>query len=180
MGQPRTLNPTDRELLKTIVDALKAKAGQEEAMADVVATGGVATNPFFNAAGIVAAYGQGVTGKAKYAAVAWLMSDQFRDIKAGDLSRPEAMLFSQAVALEAIFVNLSRRSVGAHGNPGFHEKYLALAFKAQSQSRAALQALGELRYPRSAMFFGQANIGAQQVITNQRPARAGKWNQRTN
>ncbi len=42
---------------------------------------------------------------------------------------------------------------------------MGLALKAQAQSRATLQALTELKYPRQAIYAGQANIahGPQQV-----------------
>jgi hypothetical protein len=46
-----------------------------------------------------------------------------------------------------------------------YQAYLALALKAQAQSRATISALVELKYPRQATFVKQANIahGPQQV-----------------
>ncbi|MFX1761910.1 hypothetical protein PWP93_04810 [Paraburkholderia sp. A1RI-2L] len=84
----------------------------------------------------------------------------------GDLTRAEAMLMSQAHSLDAMFNELARR---AALNMGEYltatETYMRMAMKAQSQCRATLQTLGELKAPRSIAFIRQANLanGPQQV-----------------
>jgi hypothetical protein len=82
----------------------------------------------------------------------------------GDLRPIERMLFSQATALQSIFTNLARRASKQDQLKHF-EVFLNLGLKAQSQSRATLQALIELKLPRQAVFAKQANIaqGHQQV-----------------
>lgn len=86
-------------------------------------------------------------------------------IQGGDLSAAETMLLAQAVALNGIFGELARR---AALNMGEHltatETYLKLALKAQSQSRATLVALAEIKNP-PAVFARQLNVanGPQQV-----------------
>jgi hypothetical protein len=87
-------------------------------------------------------------------------------IQGGDTKHIEAMLYGQAVALEAIFSSLAQRAavnVGEHMKAA--ELYLRLALKAQSQSRATLQALAEVKNPRPVAFVQQANFanGPQQV-----------------
>jgi hypothetical protein len=84
-------------------------------------------------------------------------------IKAGDMSEAEAMLFSQAKALEAIFTSLTRRA-SKQGLMCHYQMYLTLALKAQSQSRSTLQALTELKFPRQ-VIMKQTNVanGAQQI-----------------
>ena len=92
------------------------------------------------------------------------LNDTFKEVKAGDLSEMEAMLISQATALQTIFTSLARK---AHSQTyqKHYEAFLGLALKAQAQSRATITALVDLKYPRQATYVKQANIahGAQQV-----------------
>jgi hypothetical protein len=89
------------------------------------------------------------------------------DVSEGKMSRPEAMLMMQAHSLDAIFNNLAQRAgnnVGA--NTDLAEKYLRMALKAQSQCRTTLEALAEIKMPKSATFIKQANIAEQQQVNN--------------
>jgi hypothetical protein len=94
------------------------------------------------------------------------MSAQTGKANDGDLSRAEAMLLSQAHALDAIFNEMAQR---AARNMGTYldatETYMRMALKAQGQCRATLQTLGELKMPKSIAFIKQANVanGPQQV-----------------
>ena len=76
----------------------------------------------------------------------------------------EAMLIAQAQALQTMFVSLGREAVGKT-QLNQYTAFMNLALKAQSQSRATIQALIELKYPKQATFVKQANIanGHQQV-----------------
>ena len=47
------------------------------------------------------------------------------------------------------------------------ERYMRLALKAQSQSRATLQTLGDLKVPKQIAFVQQANIGNQVQVNNE-------------
>jgi hypothetical protein len=89
-------------------------------------------------------------------------------IKAGDLSRVEAMLGGQAAALNTMFAELARRgavNMGEYRDAA--ETYLKLALKAQSQCRATLETLAAIKNP-PVIFAKQANIahGPQQVNNN--------------
>ena len=80
---------------------------------------------------------------------------------------PEAMLTSQAVALNIIFAELARR---AAMNMGEYieatERYLRLALKAQAQCRATTETLAALKNP-PVVYARQANIsGGHQQINN--------------
>lgn len=93
--------------------------------------------------------------------------EQVDEVHKGDMRRPEAMLVAQAHTLDALFCNLARR---AHSNlsSGYldaAERYLRLALKSQAQAVRTIEALGELKNPRSVAFVQQANIanGPQQV-----------------
>jgi len=84
----------------------------------------------------------------------------------GDLSRSEALLTAQAHTLDAIFHDLARRAaVNAGEYLNACEIYLRLALKAQSQCRATIETLAEIKNPSHVTFAKQANIahGPQQV-----------------
>ena len=101
------------------------------------------------------------------------LSEQVNAVKSGDLNRAEAMLIAQSHTLDEIFNNLARR---AHRNMGEHmgaaETYLRLALKAQSQCRATLETLAQIKNP-PIVYARQANIanGPQQV-NNGTPSQA--------
>lgn len=82
----------------------------------------------------------------------------------GDLSKAEHMLWSQSIALQAMFADLATRAKNQTGIEQL-QCLTGLALRAQSNCRATLLALGELKYPKQATFVKQANIshGPQQV-----------------
>lgn len=102
--------------------------------------------------------------------------------KRGGTEQADSLLTSQAIALNAVFLEMSRR---AALNMGSHlratETYMRLALKAQSQCRSTLESLAEIRNPRTVAFVKQANIanGHQQVNNGpespgQAPERSGQ------
>ena len=97
-------------------------------------------------------------------------------VQAGDLRKAEAMMVSQAVALDAIFGELARR---AALNMGQHldatERYMRLALKSQGQCRATLETLAAIKNP-PVVFARQANInnGGQQQVNNGGPPEAAR------
>jgi hypothetical protein len=94
-------------------------------------------------------------------------------VNGGNLQTMEAMLVSQATALQTIFTDLARKAQAQTYQKQF-EVYLGLALKAQAQSRATISALVDLKYPRQATFVKQANIahGPQQVNNGVMPSGA--------
>ena len=98
------------------------------------------------------------------------MTGTANDAARGDLAPLERMLSAQAQTLNAMFCELSRRAALNMGeNLSATETYLRLALKAQAQSRATVEALGELKNPRSVAFVRQANIAQQQQVNNHAP-----------
>ena len=94
------------------------------------------------------------------------LAQQAQQVCDGDLGRLEGMLASQASTLDALFGVLTRRAILNLGDHlGAMETYMRLAFKAQAQARATIEALGELKHPQPVAFVQQANIanGPQQV-----------------
>lgn len=86
-------------------------------------------------------------------------------INAGDMTKVEAILSSQATALNGMFSALANR---AASNMGKHietsERYLRMALKAQNQCRMTLETLSNIKNP-PVVYARQANIsnGPQQV-----------------
>ena len=90
-------------------------------------------------------------------------------VNVGDMSRIEGMLVSQAIALESLFTHLAERAMGHTQIPGF-EANMRMALRAQSQSRATIEALINLKNP-PVVYARQANIanGPQQVNNHGSP-----------
>lgn len=125
----------------------------------------MAVKPSMNGAAVIQAYQGNIMGKdADINALIERLRDTFTEVKGGDLHNLEAMLISQATALQTIFTSLARRAQDQQYQKNL-EAFLGLALKAQAQSRATISALVDLKYPRQATFVKQANIanGPQQV-----------------
>lgn len=93
------------------------------------------------------------------------LRETMKEVHAGNMQSSETLLYSQAVALNAMFSELSLRSALNMGTfPQAAESYMRLALKAQSQSRNTLETLANIKNP-PVVFARQANIanGPQQV-----------------
>lgn len=127
--------------------------------------GRAALRPSVNAACVIQAYQGNLMGsEIDLQAVVDGLQATIKDVQDGELGRLEAMLVSQATALQTIFTSLARRA--SHQEQLKHYGvFMGLALKAQAQSRATISALVDLKYPRQATFVKQANIahGPQQV-----------------
>jgi len=93
------------------------------------------------------------------------MNSDIQAVNGGNLDALEGMLTGQATALNAIFNDFAKRAVHADVMPKM-EAYLRLALKAQSQCRTTVEAIAEIKYPKSATFIKQANIAGQQQVNN--------------
>ena len=102
-------------------------------------------------------------------ALAKILSKQTADVVGGNMTRPEAMLLSQAHTLDALFNSLVMKGLGQTHMPHY-ESFLRLAYKAQSQCRSTLQTLSDIKNP-SVVYAKQANItNGNQQINNGVPA----------
>jgi len=98
-----------------------------------------------------------------------ILSQQTADVVGGNMTRPEALLLSQAHTLDALFNSLVMKGLGQTHMPHY-ESFLRLAYKAQSQCRSTLQALSDIKNP-SVVYAKQANItNGNQQINNGVPA----------
>ena len=97
---------------------------------------------------------------------------QSGEVHRGDMKRPEAILVSQAHALNSLFVALACASHENMGGGHFDaaDRYLRLALKAQSQCRATLETLAAIKNP-PLVIAQQANVttGPQQINNGQHP-----------
>lgn len=107
------------------------------------------------------------SGRIELAQLVDALRDQVDAVaKSNDLKRAEGILIAQAHTLDAIFNDLAQRAtMYVDGDIRVAESYLRLALKAQSQCRATLESLSEIKNPRTLAFVQQANIanGPQQV-----------------
>jgi hypothetical protein len=134
----------------------------EETMAQTV--GRIASDPAVNAGSVMQSFGNHLGEDVSLMSMIDAIQGTTQRVKGGDLSDLEAMLVSQATALQMIFTNYARRAQSQQHQRNL-EAFLGLALKAQAQSRATITALVDLKYPRQVAFVRQANIsnGPQQV-----------------
>jgi hypothetical protein len=92
------------------------------------------------------------------------LAQQCSVVSDGKTDRPEALLTAQAHTLDALFNDLTRLAYRNWDNLIVADRLLRLAFKAQTQGRATVETLGNLRNP-PMVIARQANIahGPQQV-----------------
>lgn len=127
----------------------------------------MALRPSVNAAAVMVSYGKPLgIAEDDIAALMDRLSDEVQDVWAGDMKRAEAMLFGQAHALQAIFMNLARRATTQEYLKQW-EAYLRMALKAQNQCRMTLETLAAIKNP-PVVIARQANInnGGQQQVNN--------------
>ena len=93
------------------------------------------------------------------------LRQQVDAVAKGDLSGVESMLVGQAIALQSIFANLVNRAALNMGESlGAVDVYMKLALRAQSQCRATLETLANIKNP-PVVYARQANVttGPQQI-----------------
>jgi hypothetical protein len=130
-------------------------------------------SPEINGLLVIDVFKQDIMGKdVDVTAMLKSLESSVEAVAAGDMASIEAMLVSQATALQTLFTSLAIRAA-RQDHLGRYQEFLNLALKAQGQCRATISALVDLKYPRQATFVKQANIahGAQQV--NNQPATQG-------
>jgi hypothetical protein len=135
----------------------------------------VALDPRAGCAAVVEWYSKGTFGQSDIQELYSALCDRALAVKDNKLGSIDAMLTSQAAALNAIFVELARRS---HANLGEYinaaERYMRLALKAQSQCRATLETIAAIKNP-PVVYARQANIaGGHQQVNNAVPGRGKK------
>jgi len=104
------------------------------------------------------------------------------EIKRGDLSKLEEMLYSQAMALNMMFTSLSRKASN-QSNIDIRTAITNLSLKSQNQSRNTIQTLLNLKQPNQTAFIKQqTNVanGHQQINNGVTQPSPGKFSTVTN
>lgn len=83
----------------------------------------------------------------------------------GDLTGVEEMLLHQAVATQSMFARLALQAK-SQSTLQATQVYTQLALKAQSNSRATIEALIEAKRPKQIAFVRQANLAQNQQVNN--------------
>jgi hypothetical protein len=97
-----------------------------------------------------------------------VLSDIAEQVRSGDLGPISDYLIAQAVMLDSTTTELMRRSwQNAGQRPDAFRSYMALAMKAQAQSRATLEALARIHQPREQVVrHVHVNQGGQAVVAD--------------
>lgn len=101
------------------------------------------------------------------------LREQTQAVHKGDMRAAEAMLMNQATALQSLFVRLAETGLQA-SLLRQQETALRLALKAQSQCRATLETLANIKNP-PVVYAKQANVttGPQQINNGPQAASTG-------
>ena len=123
----------------------------------------VVESSFLNAA-VTETFGKSLLPNMDISKISDNIRQSVRGVQNGNLEELEDMLVGQAKSLETMFANLARRANAQEYLQQF-TTYMNLALKTQAQSRATIQAIVELKYPRQVVVTQQANFSAghQQV-----------------
>ena len=158
---------TDKTVIKT-PRAKKDVPAKQDKQSDNEHYAKVSLSPATMSAVLSEAFTNQLFPDTSIADVANVLRDKITNIQDGDMKPIEAMLIGQAQALQTMFVSLGRQAASKTSLPQY-TAFMNLALKAQAQSRATIQALTELKYPKQATFVKQANIanGNQQVNNGQ-------------
>lgn len=152
--------------------AVRIAVGKDEELSPEVQSQKLAkvmAEPFYNSAMVLNEYSlikpRGV--ETDLGDIADRLEQASSQVNGNSMNGLEAMLTSQAIALDAVFSKLAftAHAVLHSGRLDQADKYLRLAMKAQSQSRATVETLANMKAPRAVAFVAQANIahGHQQV-----------------
>lgn len=129
------------------------------------AIAGAALSPEMANGSTFADYTKGIFSDIHLQSCIEVMQADIKKVNAGDLSKLEGMLTAQAEVLNAMFNQLAKKSCHATMLPQM-EAYMRWALKAQGQCRTTIEAIAEIKFPKSATFIRQANIAGQQQVNN--------------
>lgn len=159
----------------TTTVAVKSKEG--ETRAETAAR--VLSNPFLRHGAITGDIGNSLLAKSpdnpNRGDYAVFIKREAERTANGDLTMASETLTAQAITLDSIFTEMVRRSLLNLGEyPLAAERYMRLALKAQSNSRATLAELAKLHQPREqTVRHVHVNEGGQAVIAEQFHHHAG-------
>ena len=120
----------------------------------------------FKAGYTVQAYSTALGG-ADLASLFGIITKDIVQAQKGNLSKIEAHLVAQSIALDSIFHSLALRATQAEYMEQI-KVFLSLALKAQNQSRMTLETLARIKNPQP--YVRQQNVAVNQQVNNGSPA----------
>ena len=123
------------------------------------------TGPYVTNAFAIVRFSKGTVGDLRIDNVVTALVESAKAVKANNLAEIEELLTSQAIVLNSMFGELSRRSANNMGEYiDASQRYMSMALKAQNQARMTLETLCAIKNP-PVVYARQANIahGPQQV-----------------
>lgn len=157
---PKTKTPPKPKQTKYPRENFQVEAGKTEYESQLNISKIIASPELAAGRVIIAAEGQSSIDKPSMLEE---LKRQSEAIQGGDMAQTEAMLANQAVALQTLFSRLTESAMNSK-YLSHMETWLKLALRAQSQSRATLEALSQIKNP-PIVYAKQANFaqGHQQV-----------------
>ena len=136
---------------------------KENKTVDPVGIAEIATDPAKNAALVIRSFFQ--EGEPDVRTALEILDKTIAEVQSGSMKPAEAILVSQAKALDSLFMSFVTIAQKNAKNTKTLEPLMRIALKAQNQCRATIQTLNEVKNPRSVAYVQQANIsnGHQQV-----------------
>ena len=164
-----TTDKADGLLAPGQTDTLNITTAKDEKIGRALAK--VTLDPQTRNASLATAYGSQVFGVQKRPTMAessMVMGDELHRASQGDLSLASRIYTAQAIALDTMFTDLARRAGENMGQyPAAVDRYLKLAFKAQSACRVTLDSLARLHQPREqTVKHVHINDGGQAVVVD--------------
>ena len=161
------LKSSKRALPITVPNAPKDERASKALRAKVI--GQMLTDTALNNALVASQFSEkklALDGSVDFTGVADAITVEIEKIQSNDLSGVEAMLIAQAIGLQNLYTQMVTRAAKS-GTAEALNTLGALGLRAQSQSRATLQTLIDLKQPRVTTVFAKsanvANGGPQQV-----------------
>ncbi|MBH1944982.1 hypothetical protein I5L01_12200 [Erythrobacter sp. YJ-T3-07] len=170
MGTSKKTNPK-----QPVAKSDAGGSSKDPGKSDESSLADVALDPAAHALCLAEPFNRGSFGKRGTTESYSVLLEHIEAAKAGDLSHYRAMLASQAISLDSMFLELSRRAACNMGEYlGATETYIRLALKAQAQSRATIEALDRLANGRvQTVKHVHVNDGGQAVIADRVHNHAG-------
>ena len=145
-------------------DVASKEKPSSDSTPDQVAHAQSAIRPSEQGAATIQAYRKSL-GKTDIGALINELNSQAKTVRDGNLARVEAILMTQAQTLDAIFNHLAQLAIGQQ-SISYIDAFLRLGLKAQTQCRATLETLAEIKNPRPTTFIKQQNVGVNQQVNN--------------
>lgn len=127
----------------------------------------ISLSPLSTAAHTACLFSHGTFGEIDKAEAVAVIVGQVDKVHKGDMQGVESMLVAQAYALNSVFTEMMRKAVIIkETHAGLLEVYVRMALKAQTQCRATLETLANVKNPRVTNFVQQQNNAHQQQVNN--------------